>query len=338
MELSCAVRESRSQRSIFEPDQAHREVRAAARPGRRLGAGEDQLLAVDADVLRAVGEAEQATGVGHAGPLPGGGLVLGEALKARLGPAALQAALGAAHHVADRVVGDHRVVRLHQQQEVAVTAPRVEVVARERGHPAQRRGRAVAEAEALVEQRRPERHRDREPAVVAIVEPQLARVRRRQRLVRYRVEAVGPPLRELGDPLGEVAEEPLEVVGHHVVRGHHPVGRARGDDAGLARAPDQGTSSEASASSPSSSREAPKAPGGDSGAPRRSLDETPAGDAAHATATTWTGRRASPARGPAARPAPRWSASPPAAGPRTAGCRAGIRRPCGACPPRRRQP
>ena len=139
-------------------------------------------------------------------------------------------------------------------------------------------GASPFEPEAPVEQRRAQRERDGEPPVVAIVEAELARVRRGQRRVRDRVEAVGPALGELADALGEVAEEALQVVGHHVVRGHHPVGRALGHDPGLARAR-PGSSSEAAASSSSSSREAPKAPAATAAPPAapwtKRLRETP---------------------------------------------------------------
>ncbi len=162
----------------LQPDQAHGEVGPAARPVRRLLAGEDQLVAIDAEVLRAVGEAEQPARVGHALALARGGVVLVEALEAGLGPAALEPPLGAAHDVAQRVVGDHRVVGLHEHQQVAVAAAAVEVVARERGHAAERRRPAAGEPEAVVEQRGAERDRDREPAVVAVLEAQLARCRR----------------------------------------------------------------------------------------------------------------------------------------------------------------
>ena len=183
----------------LQPDQPHREVRAAARPRGRLGAGEDQLLAVDGDVLRAVGEAEQAARVGHARAPARGGVVLGEALEAGLRPAPLEPALRAAHDVPHRVVGDHRVVGLDEQSR----SPWVRRASRlSPGNEGMRLSAARAlprEPEALVEQRRAERDRDRQPAVVAVVEAELAGVRRRQRRVRDRVEPVGLALRELGD-------------------------------------------------------------------------------------------------------------------------------------------
>ena len=120
-------------------------------------------------------------------------------------------------------------------QQVAVGPAIVEVVARERGHAAERLGPLRREPEAVVEQRRPERDRDRQAAVVAVAEAELAGVRGRQRRVRERVEPVRVALRDLGDARGQVLEQLRQVVRDHVERRNHPVGRSRRDDPGLAR-------------------------------------------------------------------------------------------------------
>ncbi len=218
----------------LEADQAQREVGAPARPDRRLGSGEHLVgVVVGAQVARTVGEAEDPA------PLRGAGFagLLGvELLEARLGPAALEPPLGTAHDVAQRVVDQEHVVALDDHQEVAVGAVRIEVVAGERGHLAQRLGPLLGQAEAFVEQRLAEAERDGEPPVVALVVAELARVRRGQRGVADRIEPVRVALRQLGDPARQVLQQLRQVLADHVERREEPVVRARRRDPGLARA------------------------------------------------------------------------------------------------------